>query len=146
MFQRTFNLKLSSDTNSFFKFQKQHFCTVALFICSVTFYQFQILNIINIELQEKNPEHFDLAISRSRRPQVLLVKAILKMCSKLTGEHPCRSVTSIKLLSCRSVISIKLLCNVIEITLQYGCSPVNVLHIFRPTFTQNTSEWPLLNI
>ena len=31
----------------------------------------------------------------------------------------------------KSVVSIKLLCNFIEITLQHGCSPVNLLHIFR---------------
>ena len=42
----------------------------------------------------------------------------MKKCSenmhKLTGEHPCRSA-----------ISIKLLCNFIEIALWHGCSPVN---------------------
>ena len=45
---------------------------------------------------------------------------------------------------CRSVISIKLLCNFIEIALQYGCSPVNLLHIFRTPFTKNKSERLLL--
>ena len=34
----------------------------------------------------------------------------------------------------KSVVSIKLLCNFIEITLQHGCSPVNLLHIFRTPF------------
>ena len=42
---------------------------------------------------------------------------------KFTGGHPCRSA-----------ISIKLLCNFIEIALRYGCSPVNLLHIFRTSF------------
>ena len=46
----------------------------------------------------------------------------------------------------RSVISIKLLCNFMEIGLRHGCSPVNVLHIFRTTFLKNTSGWLLLNI
>ena len=48
----------------------------------------------------------------------------------LTGEHPCQGV-----------ISIKLLCNFIEIILRlrYGCSPVNLLHIFRIRFSRNTS-------
>ena len=32
----------------------------------------------------------------------------------------------------------------IEITLRDGCSPVNLLHIFRTTFTKNTSERMLL--
>ena len=51
-------------------------------------------------------------------PQVLLEKGVLKICSKFTGEHPCESVTSIKLQS-----------SFIEITIRHGCSPVNLLHI-----------------
>ena len=35
---------------------------------------------------------------RSSRPEVFLVKGALKICRKFTGEHPCRSVISIKLL------------------------------------------------
>ena len=34
--------------------------------------------------------------------------------------------------------------NFIEITLCLGCSPVNLLHIFRTPFLKNTSEWLLL--
>ena len=48
--------------------------------------------------------------SEAASPKVLLGKSILIICSKFTGEHPCRSV-----------ISIKLLCNFIEITLEHGC-------------------------
>ena len=59
----------------------------------------------------------------------------LKICSKFTGEHPCRSM-----------ISLKLLCNFIEIILRHGCSPVNLLHIFRTPFLKNTSEWLLLKV
>ena len=54
---------------------------------------------------------------------VLRVKKTLKICSKFTVEH-----------SCQGVISIKLLCNFIEITLWHGCSPVNLLYIFRIPF------------
>ena len=36
--------------------------------------------------------------------------------------------------------------NCIEITLRYGCSPVNLLRIFRTPFLKNTSEWLLLRI
>ena len=36
--------------------------------------------------------------------------------------------------------SIKLLCNFIEIALRHGCSPINLLHIFRTRFPKNTSE------
>ena len=60
---------------------------------------------------------------RSSRPEVFLGKGVLKIRSKYTGEQPCRSA-----------ISIKLLCNFIEITLWHGCSPVNLLHIFRAPF------------
>ena len=59
----------------------------------------------------------------SSRPNVFLGKGALKICSKFTGEHPCRSV-----------ISIELLCNFIEITPRYGCSLVKLLRIFRTPF------------
>ena len=42
------------------------------------------------------------------------------------------------------MIPIKLLCNFVEITLRDGCSPVNLLHIFRTPFPKNTSGWLLL--
>ena len=45
---------------------------------------------------------------------------------------------------CQSAISIKLQSNFIEITLQHGCSPVNLLHIFRAPFLGNTSGGLLL--
>ena len=38
----------------------------------------------------------------------------------------------------------KVALQLIEITLQHGCSLVNLLHIFRTTFTKNTSRWLLL--
>ena len=57
---------------------------------------------------------------------------VLKLCSKFTGEHPCRNAISIKLQS-----------NFIEITLRHGCSPVNLLQVFRTPFPKNTS-WRLL--
>ena len=70
---------------------------------------------------------------RSSHPEVFYEKGVLKICSKFIGERPCRSV-----------ISIKLLCNFIEITLLHGCSPVNLLHIFRTPFPRNTSGRLLL--
>ena len=36
--------------------------------------------------------------------------------------------------------------NKVEITLRHGCSPVNLLHIFRTTFPKNTSGGLLLHI
>ena len=67
------------------------------------------------------------------------VKGVLKICSKCTGEHPCRSTILIKLLNNFIGITLRHGCspvnllqsNLIEMTLQHGCSPVNLLHIFR---------------
>ena len=64
----------------------------------------------------------------SSQPEVFLKKGVLKICSKFTWEHPCWSVISIKLQS-----------NFIEIALQHGCSPVNLLYIFRIPSLKNTS-------
>ena len=61
---------------------------------------------------------------------MFLRKGALKICSKFIGEH-----------SCRSAISIKLQSNFIEIALEHGCSPVNLLQIFRTPFPRNTSGW-----
>ena len=65
---------------------------------------------------------------------MFLENGVLKMCSKFTWEHPCRSA-----------ISIKLLYIFLENTLRHGCSPVNLLHIFRTPFHKNISGWLLLS-
>ena len=64
--------------------------------------------------------------NRSNYPEVFLRKCGLKACSKYTGEHPCQSAISIKLLP-------------------HGCSPVNFQHIFRTFFLRNTSRCVLLD-
>ena len=64
---------------------------------------------------------------------MFLGKCVLKTCSKFTGEHPRRSAISIKLQS-----------NFVKITLRHGCSPVNLLQVFRTPFLKNTSEGLLL--
>ena len=74
-------------------------------------------------------------LCRSSDPEVFLGKGVLKICSKFTGEHPRRNV-----------ISIKLLCNFIDIKLRHGCSPVNLLHVFKTPFLKNTSDWLLLTL
>ena len=73
-------------------------------------------------------------IDRSSALEVFLEKGVLKICSKFTGEHPCRSV-----------VSIKLLFSFIEITLRHGCSPARLLHILRARFPKNTSGRLLVN-
>ena len=44
----------------------------------------------------------------------------------------------------RNVISTKMQSNFIEIKLRHGCSPVNLLHIFKTSFLNNTSGGVLL--
>ena len=77
--------------------------------------------------------------SSQKKPSIsVLIKGVLKICSKFTGEH-----------SCRSAISIKLPSNSNEITLRHGCSPVNLLHIFSTPFSKTTMEgcsWLLHNL
>ena len=79
--------------------------------------------------------HSNFLLLRSSRPDVFLGKGVLKICSKFTGEHPCRSEISIKLQS-----------NFIDITFWHGCSPDNLLHILRTSFPRNTSGWLLLTL
>ena len=73
-------------------------------------------------------------VFRSSPPEVFLGESVLKICSKITGEHPCQSM-----------ISIKLLCSFIEIALWHGCSSVNLLHISRTPFLKNTYGGLLLS-
>ena len=78
------------------------------------------------EQNEINAVFYDSVLRRfkSNYPEVLLRKAVLRKCSKFTGEGPCQSD-----------ISIKLLCNFIEIAFQHGCFPENLLH-FQNIFHQ----------
>ena len=71
-----------------------------------------------------------LEMFRSSHPEVFLGKGVLIICGKFTGEHPCWSAIWIKL----------------QITFRHGCSPVNLLHIFRTPFVKNTSRRLLLNV
>ena len=66
-------------------------------------------------------------IFRRSGPEMSIGKSVLKICSKFTVEHQCQSLITIKLQS-----------NFIKITLQHGCSPVNLLQIFRTPFLKNT--------
>ena len=48
---------------------------------------------------------------------------VMKICSKFTGEHPCRNAILIKN----------------KVSLQHACFPVNLMHMFRTAFPKNTS-------
>ena len=65
---------------------------------------------------------------RGSRPEEFLAKGVLKICRKFTGENPCQSV-----------ISTKLLCNFVKVTLCHVFSPISLLHIFRTPFPKSTS-------
>ena len=62
---------------------------------------------------------------RTSHPEVFLEKGVLKICSKYTGEYPCRSVISIKLQS-----------NFIEITLPVWVFSCKFAVCFQNTFSQ----------
>ena len=57
----------------------------------------------------------------SSSSELFLGKGVLKICSKFTWEHPCQKA-------------------VIDIAPWHGCSPANLLHIFRAPFPKNTSR------
>ena len=78
---------------------------------------------------------FGVAICRSSRPEVFLWKGVLKICCKFTGEHPCRSMISVKLQS-----------SFIEIGLRHECSHANLQHIFRASIYKNTYGGLLLHL
>ena len=93
-----------------------------ILLCYLMIFTYSGCNYILAEFFNGN------VIYRKEPSRAVLKKRFLKICSNFKGENPCWSV-----------ISIKLLCNIIEITLQHGCSPLNLLHIFRTSFSKNTS-------
>ena len=61
--------------------------------CFVKIYKFQWENARGLNFEWSCL----MQVYRSSHPEVFSVKGVLKICSKLTGEHPCRSAISIKL-------------------------------------------------
>ena len=84
----------------------------------------------NFYEQHSLPQYLE-AIDKSSRSEV----CFRKRCSKFTEVHTYRT----------SVISIKLHSNFIATTFHHGCSPVNLLYIFRTSFPKETSGQLLLN-
>ena len=82
-------------------------------------------------------EYIDLLLELQKQHSrgVLRKMSSENIISKFTGEHPCWKGISMKLQS-----------NFIEITLRHGCSPVNLLYIFRTLFPQNISGELLLKM
>ena len=77
---------------------------------------------------------YEKHIYRSSLPELFLGKRILEICSKRTGEHPCRSAISMKLFS-----------NFVKIKIRLGRCPVNLPHIFREYFYKNAHGGLLLH-
>ena len=103
---------------------------------------FILCNIQEIKVTSSSNIKFQFWLASQRATQTPTPKyrsscleVSLTTCSKLTGEHPCRSVIIIKLQS-----------NFIEITLRHWCSPVIFLYIFRTPFPRNISGRLLLEI
>ena len=106
--------------------QKLHYCLLSTFVLLLQ-YCARLQNCMKVILM-----FFSLIIFRSSHQEVFLRKGVLKICSKFRGEHSCRSASWIKLQS-----------NFIELIPRHGCSPVNVLHIFKTPFLRNTFGWLL---
>ena len=89
------------------------------------------LDVVNLDVR--------LGSEYTSTPKQPTRKVLRKMCSEnmqqFTGENQCRSVISIKLQS-----------SFIEIRFRYGCSPVDLLHIFRTPFYKSTSGGLLLSV
>ena len=55
------------------------------------------VSILKREFQKtKKYSFFYLEVDRSSPSEVFLREGVVKICSKFTGEHPCRSAISIK--------------------------------------------------
>ena len=73
-------------TNNLWCFQKDHFLLVSTGELCRDIGDFAVFPVIKVRR------------NRSSHLEVFVGKGVLKICSKFTGEHPCRSAISIKLL------------------------------------------------
>ena len=107
------------------------FCTcvvsrcVVLYSCCIALCRVFSCWVVLLLVQFSRLDHnLVITINRSSPPELLLVKDVLKICSKFTGEYPTQKC---------------------ETTLQHGCFLVHLLHIFRTPFPMNTSGWLFLD-
>ena len=84
--------------------------------------KYEIMLMLQFSIQYAESLPFPLQLNTTEATlQMFLGRVVLKICSKFTGDHPCRIVISIKL----------------QTTIRHGCSPVNLLHIFRTLSYKN---------
>ena len=85
--------------------------------------------------------------SKTSSPDVFLRKGVLKMGSKITGEHRCQSVISINCFSCWYILEAKIfqpkVCNFTKVTLIYGCFS-RFLNCVNGIKLRNASQWSKL--
>ena len=105
MFTRTVDIKCSFVCSNFVLFQ---IIRIVCFYCVFCFFRFiQFVLLYNkkqrnfqkfIEVKKKSSTHNQVSRDGSSPSEVFLGKGVLKICSKFTGEHPCRSAI---LISCK---------------------------------------------
>ena len=83
---RNNNLKVKGKTDFFLKYRLRPIGGLYQTFSAFSYFRKMLDRVIN------------LLISRSNPPKVFLEKGVLKICNKFTGELPCQSVISIKML------------------------------------------------
>ena len=86
------------------------------------FTMFWILHVLKVKVL------WNFLVTKATLHSCSFKRGVLKICSKFTGQNPCRSVISIKMQS-----------SFIIIPLWHGCSPVSLLHILTTSSYKNTS-------
>ena len=85
--------------------------------------------------------------SKTSSPDVFLRKGVLKMGSKITGEHRCQSVISINCFSCWYILEAKIfqpkVCNFTKSNTIYGCFS-RFLNCVNGIKLRNASQWSKL--
>ena len=125
-------IKLENDYTAVVTNKASNKPVTGFFLIAKNFYfafDFKWLNVLNLE-----SNYIALTFLLMSPPKVIKWIVLLGK-GVLIGEHPCQSA-----------ISIKLLCNFTEIGLRHGCSPINLLCIFRTLIPKNTSGGLLLYI
>ena len=118
---------ISNMSRVFFKFHPKN-TRIRQFWSGARFFYLVLLFALNYTVSERwycwfqAWQHF---FHRSNSSKVFLWKGVLEICSKFTGEHPCR------------IMIWKSKSNFFEIKLLLGRSPVNLMHVFRTPFHKN---------
>ena len=83
----------------------------------ILFSEIDVIFVINFVF--RNGCYLWLLYFRSSHPEVFSRKGVLKICSRFTGEHPCRSAISIKLL-CNFIVGVVVETNKLPVLVSGG--------------------------